>query len=121
MKKVIAICFVWFSVITLSFAQMPRVFEPTANATDSAITMLRIRFDPYRLYVPKTDGGMQQSIMFAGKKMCPKVNTRQFIAGPFWVPDPPSLFEEEDRYYRMSRNQSLGECIFETLVNMLLL
>ncbi|MDD7318788.1 MAG: hypothetical protein SOZ80_02120 [Prevotella sp.] len=120
MKKLIVICFLWFSVATLSFAQVPRVLEKGTNSIDSVMTVLQMRFDPYHLYVPKTGDGTQRSIMFAGKRMQPKLDTRQFIAGPFRIPDPPSLFEEEDNYYRRSRNQPLGECIVETLINMLL-
>lgn len=57
---------------------------------------------PYRQYLIKLeverDTITAPSVMLHGAKTKRKVDVSHFKVGPFWVPDPPSLFEQEDEW-----------------------
>lgn len=63
------------------------------------------------------------SIMLHGAKTKRKVDVSHFKVGPFWVPDPPSLFEQEDEWRdrdRYKKGRILGD-IIEDIINIFLL
>ena len=82
---------------------------------------------PYRRYLiqleVKRDTTVTQSVMFPHLKSKPKVDINHFKVGPFWVPDPPSLFQEEDEWRdrdRYSKGRWVGDVI-EDIINIFLL
>lgn len=61
--------------------------------------------------------------MLHGAKTQRKVDVSHFKVGPFWVPDPPSLFEQEDEWRdrdRYKKGRILGD-IIEDIINIFLL
>lgn len=82
---------------------------------------------PYRQYLIKLqverDTVLAPSVMLHGLKVKPKVDVSHFQVGPFWVPDPPSLFEQEDGWRDRNRYQKghvFGD-ILEDVINLFLL
>lgn len=82
---------------------------------------------PYRQYLIKLeverDTMTAPSIMLHGAKTKRKVDVSHFKVGPFWVPDPPSLFEQEDEWRdrdRYKKGRILGDLI-EDIINIFLL
>ena len=82
---------------------------------------------PYRQYLIKLeverDTIAAPSVMLHGAKTKRKVDVSHFKVGPFWVPDPPSLFEQEDEWHdrdRYKKGRILGDLI-EDIINIFLL
>lgn len=82
---------------------------------------------PYRQYLIKLeverDTIAAPSVMLHGAKTKRKVDVSHFKVGPFWVPDPPSLFEQEDEWRdrdRYKKGRILGDLI-EDIINIFLL
>lgn len=82
---------------------------------------------PYEQYLIKMqverDTVPAPSVMLYGLRVKPKVDISHFKVGPFWVPDPPLLFEKEyeerdrDRY----RKGNIAGAIIEDIINLFLL
>lgn len=116
-KTIILICTL---LLTAAFhANAQTLFVHTPTAVDSTMMRLQQRFDPFHLYVAKTDDLPQRSIMFSGMRMPSHIDTSPFRCGPYWVPDPPSLFMDDDIYY--NSDNTLGGALLETLLNILLI
>lgn len=82
---------------------------------------------PYRQYLIKLeverDTITAPSIMLHGAKTQRKVDVSHFKVGPFWVPEPPSLFEQENEWRdrdRYKKGRILGD-IIEDIINIFLL
>ncbi|MCH4148741.1 MAG: hypothetical protein LKG25_09790 [Prevotella sp.] len=80
---------------------------------DVEMTALQRRFDPYHTFKAVVDSVPPQSIMLKGKQNYRPVDLSPFQCGPYWVPDPPSLFEDDD----YNKDSSFAGDVIETVVN----
>lgn len=111
------ILFATFTALLLLGSQ-PAMADPTTSP--------RWMPKPWRQYLVRLeverDTIVAPSVMLGKQKPAPKVDVSHFAVGAFWVPDPPSLFAEQDEWAdrdRYRKGHLLGN-IIEDVVNILL-
>ena len=87
------------------------------HRSDSIMALLQQKYEfPHELH---TDDAEQKSLVVRQYGSL-SVNPQAVYVPGFWVPDPPSLFEEEDERRWMYEDHTLGEEIVQGVLNTLL-
>lgn len=95
-------------------AQELNTRTPGEQWMDSVCQTVRLTPIVFAHEVPLIADDHSQSLMTARRGARNEVDLSPFRCGPFWVPDPPSLFEDSYSFYLT--NYSLGEAFVEGVV-----